>query len=78
MTAQGLAVNDYCTSDWKQKFARVDDAAKLVTPGCFMAKVDLKLAYWFVPRSKHSQQVVGLKSQFGNNTVYLHDTRLCF
>lgn len=40
----GLAVNDYCTTDWKQKFSRVEDAAKLVTPGCFMAKVDLKSA----------------------------------
>ena len=74
----GLAVNDYCTSDWKQKFARVDDAAKLVTPGCFMAKVDLKQAYRSVPISKHSQQATGLKWQFGNNTVYLQDTRLCF
>ena len=74
----GLAVNDYCTSDWKQKFAKVDDAAKLVTPGCFMAKVDLKQAYRSVPISKHSQQVTGLKWQFGNNIVYLQDTRLCF
>ena len=75
---EGLAVNDYCTSDWKQKFARVDDAAKLVIPGCFMAKVDLKQAYRSVPISKHSQQVTGLKWQFGNNIVYLKDTRLCF
>ena len=28
--------------------------------------------------SKHSKQVTGLKWQFGNDTVYLHDTRLCF
>ena len=43
-----------------------------------MAKVDLKQAYRSVPISKHSQQVTGLKCQFGYNTVYLQDTRLCF
>ena len=43
-----------------------------------MVKVDLKQAYRSVLISKHSQQVTGLKWQFGNNTVYLQDTRLCF
>ena len=76
--AEGLAFNDYCTSGWKQKFARVDGAVKFVTPGCFMAKVDLKQAYRSVLISEHSQQVTGLKLQFGNSTVYLQDTRLCF
>lgn len=74
----GLAVNDYCTTDWKQKFSRVDDAAKLVTPGCFMAKVDLKSAYRSVPISAHSQKVTGLQWHFGNRSVYLQDTKLCF
>ena len=31
----GMAVNDYCSVDWHQKFARVDDAAKLMSLGCF-------------------------------------------
>ena len=48
----GLSVNDYCSADWKQKFSTVDDAASLVTPGCFMAKVDLKSAYRSVPISQ--------------------------
>ncbi|MEW8547701.1 MAG: reverse transcriptase domain-containing protein [Candidatus Thiodiazotropha sp.] len=74
----GLSVNDYCTADWKQKFSTVDDAASLVTPGCFMAKVDLKSAYRSVPISTHSQRVTGLKWQFGKQTVYLRDTKLCF
>ena len=34
----GRAVNDYSTENWHHKFARVDDAAALVTEGCFMAK----------------------------------------
>ena len=30
----GKSVNDYCTTDWKQTFSRVDDAAGLVTERC--------------------------------------------
>ena len=41
----GRSVNDYCSTDWKQKFARVDDAASLMTEGCWFSKVDLKHAY---------------------------------
>ncbi|MEW8548386.1 MAG: reverse transcriptase domain-containing protein [Candidatus Thiodiazotropha sp.] len=75
---EGGSVNEYCTSDWKQKFSRVDDAAALVTEGCYMAKVDLKSAYRSVPISQHSQRVTGLKWQFGKRTVFLKDTKLCF
>lgn len=75
---EGFSVNDYCTAEWKQKFSRVDDAAALVTKGCFMAKVDLKSAYRSVPISSHSQRVTGLRWQFGKQTVYLRDKKLCF
>ena len=74
----GQAVNDYSTEEWHQRFARVDDAAALITEGCFMAKVDIQSAYRHVPISKHSQKVTGLKWQFGSKTVYLRDTKLCF
>lgn len=43
-----------------------------------MAKVDLKSAYRSVPISSHSQRVTRLKRQFGKQTVYLRDTKLCF
>ena len=74
----GRAVNDYSTEEWHLKFARVDDAAALVTEGCFMAKVDISSAYRHVPISRHSQRVTGLKWQFGTKTVFLKDTKLCF
>ena len=74
----GQAVNDYSTEEWHQRFARVEDAAALITEGCFMAKVDIQSAYRHVPISKHSQKVTGLKWQFGSKTVYLRDTKLCF
>ena len=74
----GQAVNDYCSIEWHQRFSRVDDAAALVTEGCFMAKVDLQSAYRHVKLSDHSKKVTELKCQFGNKTVYLRDTCLCF
>ena len=74
----GRAVNDYCSAEWKQKFSTVDEAASLVTKGCFMAKVDLKNAYRSVRISDHSKSVTGLRWQFGFKTVYLRDTRLPF
>ena len=41
----GVSVNDYAPELDKQRFQSVDYAAKLVKPGWFMAKVDLKSAY---------------------------------
>ena len=74
----GKAVNDYCTTDWHQKFSRVDDAAALMTPGCFMAKVDLQSAYRSVKLSKNSETVTGFSWNFGNQKIFLKDTRLPF
>ena len=74
----GRSVNDYCSSEWKQKFARVDDASNFMTKGCFFAKVDLKQAYRSVKISKHSQSATGLKWNFNGTDLYLKDTRLCF
>lgn len=73
-----IAVNDYSTEEWHQKFAREDDAAALVTERCFMAKVDIQSAYRHVPISKHSQKVTGLKWQFNGKTVYLRDKIIRF
>ena len=74
----GNAINDYYTTDWKQKFSTVDDAAAPMTEGCYFAKVYLKSAYRSVGLSQHSQQVTGLKWQFNGRTVYMRDTKLCF
>ena len=57
---EGEAVNDYCSTDWHQKFARVDDAAAVLTEGCLLAYVDLQSAYRSVGLSKRSQAVTDL------------------
>ena len=74
----GKAVNDYCNVNWHQKFARVDDAAKFMSPGCYFAKVDLRSAYRSVNLSKASQEVTGLKWVLNGETVYLRDSKLPF
>lgn len=74
----GEAVNDYCSVDWQQKFARVDDAAAVMTENCYFAKVDLRSAYRSVGLSKKSQEVAGLSWELNGKTVFLKDTRLPF
>ena len=74
----GEAVNDYCSTDWHQKFSRVDDAAAVMSEGCYFAKVDLRSAYRSVSLSKRSQSVTGLSWNLNGKTVYMRDTRLPF
>ena len=74
----GKSVNDYNSTDWQQKFARIDDAANLMTQGCFFAKVDLKHAYRSVRLSKLSQDVTGLSWEIKGEKVFMKDTRLPF
>ena len=74
----GKSVNDYCTTDWNQKFSRVDDAVTKVTERCYMAKCDLKSAYRSVKLSEHSQRFTGFKWQFGSQTVYIKNKCLPF
>ena len=50
-------MNDYCSKEWQQKFALVDDAAAVMTEGCYFAKVDLRSAYRSVGLSERSQEV---------------------
>ena len=69
----GEAVNNYCSTDWQQKFSRVDNAAAVMTEGCFFAKVDLRSAC-----RKQSQEVTGLSLEINGKTVFLKDTRLPF
>ena len=74
----GRSVNDYCSTDWKQKFARVDNAASLMTEGCWFLKVDLKHAYRSVGISEKSQLATGLQWEFKGKTIYMKDTKLPF
>ena len=58
---KGGSMNDYAKLETHYRFQTVDDATKLMWPGYYMAKVDLKAAYRSVSISNHSQQFTGLK-----------------
>lgn len=75
---QGQAVNDYVSNEDKHRFQSVDDAAKLVKKGYYMAKVDLKSAYRSVRLSKHSTTVTGLKWPINGSYQYFFDAKLPF
>ena len=63
------------------KFQTLDDAIKLLQPGYFMAKIDLKSAYRSVPIHPSNYAGTGLKWKFKGNKVkftYFVDTRLLF
>lgn len=76
---EGQAVNSLVDDVDKQRFQTLDEAAKLVTPNCFMAKVDLKTAYRSVKISKRSQQVTGFQWTFPDGETHiLYDSKLPF
>ncbi|CAC5397551.1 unnamed protein product [Mytilus coruscus] len=57
----------------------IEDATKLVTPNCYMSKVDLKSAYRSVKISEASQKVTGFRWIFPNGKEYtLFDRKLPF
>ena len=63
------------------KFQTLKDALKLVNPGYFLAKIDLKSPYHSVPIHPGSYAGTGLKWKFKGNKfkfIYFVDTRLMF
>lgn len=76
---QGEAVNDYITTK-AFKFQTLNDAIKLLQPNYYMAKIDLRHAYRYVPIHKDNYKATGLKWQFSGQAheTYMYDTRLPF
>ena len=74
----GYAVNDYASAKDHHRFQSVDDAAKLVKAGDYMAKVDLKSAYRSVSLSQDSCLVTGLKWFINGSYQYFYDSKLPF
>ena len=62
----------------KYSYETVDTAAKLMTPGCFMAKVDIKAAYRAVAINQSSWRATGLQWRIDGRDQFLFDTRLPF
>ncbi len=75
---QGL--NDYACEVEKLKYQSVQDATKLLTPNCYLAKVDLKSAYRSVKISQQSVKATGLAWIFAGDSepTYMTDHALPF
>lgn len=75
----GASVNSYASCD-HYEYETVERASKLIKPGAFLAKVDLKSAYRHVPIHPSNYTATGLKWTFTGNTqpTYLFDTKLPF
>ena len=76
----GLAVNDYALLGEKVRFQSVDDAFRLLYPGGYSAKVDLRSAYRSVKLHPSNFASTGLSWNFSGDDepTYMFDTRLPF
>ena len=64
---KGWGVNSYISID-KQKFEAINFVAKLVSKGCYIAKIDLCHAYRSVPVHSSNYHALGLKWCFSGDT----------
>ena len=61
----GKSVNDYCTTEWKQKYSRVHDAAALVTEGCYIVMGEEAYpSFWFAGRTVESGSVMPVRRSY--------------
>lgn len=74
----GGAVNDYVSDQYKVTFESVDEAAGMISYGCYMAKLDLKSAYRSVMISMYSQKVTGLRWYIDGQETFMYDCKLPF
>ena len=75
----GRAVNDYAPVD-SFKFQGLQDAVNMITPGCYLMKLDLSQAYRVVKLNPSNYSVTGLKYTLpgDNSETIMCDTRLPF
>lgn len=75
----GSSLNDFASVD-KMSFETIDDAVKLMSPKCFLAKVDLQSAYRSVAIHPDDYMATGLQWIFAGDSMptYMFDSRLPF
>ena len=70
-------MNSYADAE-KFKFQSIKEAFALVTPGCYMVKVDLQSTYRSCGIHKDHYQASDLRWRFTGDSHYMCDTRLPF
>ena len=56
---EGQGLNDYVSTKMNIKFQSINSVTQLMTPGCYMAKLDLKSAYCSVATHPSQHQRTG-------------------
>ena len=64
----GSAANDQAVELPKQKYQSIQDAINAITPGCYLAKVDLKGAYHSLRLNKSKYPFMGLHWKFSGDS----------
>lgn len=75
----GRNLNSYASVN-SVKYDSVDEATRLLSPGGYMAKIDLQSAYRSVPIHRDCYTTTGIKWTFSGSedTTYMFDSRLPF
>ena len=76
----GSAANDYAVDMPKQKYQTIQDAINQITPGCYLAKVDLKGAYRSCKLNTNQYPFMGLHWTFSGDKspTYIQEKYMCF
>ena len=77
---KGQALNEYLNME-HFKYQTLDDTIKMIKPGYYLSKVDLRHAYRSVPIHPSNYEATRLKWQFKRNKLkytFLVDSRLPF
>ena len=76
----GSAANDHAVELPKQKYQSIQDAINAITPGCYLAKVDLKGAYRSLRLNKSQYPFMGLHWKFSgdSNPTFIQEKCMCF
>ena len=77
---KGAAVNDQAMDLGKQKYQTLHDAISLITPGSYLAKVDLKGAFRSCALHPNQYPFMGLQWKFTGNcdVSYIQEKHMCF
>ena len=76
---EGVSIHNFMTSTFQSfTYNSVQDAVDILTPGDYMAVIDITSAYRSVNVSDCDSYFQGLSWDFGSGPIFLRDLRLCF
>lgn len=75
----GQSINCFMSSTFREfTYTTVDQVVEMITPGCYMASVDIAAAYRSILVHPSQWKFQGLSWCFAGEQRYIFDTRICF